>query len=1595
MKHEGDDGLPGRSCGDRFPFRCMTDPAADEDPAAQSFIPECVADKNKKQKPDLLSHSFSCMQHMSYPRWCAMLVSQVLRCRTPFAAFVSKTIQLSRRMTHRGTPAPTFFPIPLPPADFGRMPASISSARRHRVHLARTVHLVCMALNYWHSGGVFADDISLQRGPNRQHTTLYERIKALVRSEGPSEVFEISQTGRKFPNLVARLAQLSDWLTIHGSSSNPYEKVHQGLQEPFVDLSAGDINPYSDLDPNRLVLHGTGHWNACPFLPDDMTMAYLEPRSILVPEKSADRPTIRDSAETLVSLAKKWDEQGLLVLHRRYTDPISFVRIFNAKKSALVDRQIGDRRGANGQEAKLLGPSHLLPSGCDLVELSCNPSTHTVKISITDRKDFYHQLWASPEKSWRNTLAPSVPLSELVTTAAYKQWSHTLSKKRYAREKHGDGLHGHTGDHPPNLPDDHCWISFGSVLQGDHTGVEVATAAHISLLQSKGLLDNRSTLQANRCIRDEKHCQGLVIDDYFSLSVESVHSEPSQSLSSQDFQKAQEAYTEHSLLGSPQKDIEGADSGRVIGAFVNSSKAARDRKLVTVAAPIQKRISLAVITMQVCQLTHTTDSLHLCLLGAWVSVLGYRRPLMSVLAHSFKLVDSRSFDPNNPQVIHLPRCVVTELTLLSVLMPLAVADLSAQYHPEIFCSDASSQKGAYCSASIPQRLIPILWKTERSKGAYTRLLSPAETVLARLDENVQCHPFVDESPQKPIAFHYDFLEVYAGAALITRHLLDLGVSCGPAVELSFSAQYNMEYAHVAAWICFMLSESRLKAVFLCPPCTTFSIMRRPPLRDADHPWGFDVNDPQTRTGTLLANRACQVMKVADQNNAVGILEAPFSSKIKHLPAWKAIQRLPSAMTIRADSCRFGSIHQKGFKFLSVNADTSAIALKCICKTRHVPVQGVYTKSSAIYVEPLARGIALCIHEALKIVKRKMQSDLELEVRGLESQLVNEVIQTSHWQVRSSWTFKKQSHINILEMASVLRLANKMAEKCVPLRLVNCVDSYVTRCAASKGRTSSCGLTPVLRRLNAVSVAGGLFWTFPFAPTRWNPSDDPTRDCVLRQPIQGFIKDDWTDDQIYDLAALPKTKRWASNWMRLTISLLGPQVLELSDRSRYRQTSRRIPLPANPCISSELMDFDASLGFPGEGPQVLHMLSRLGVVALSCCFVCCGPCRCPLWIAALLCSGSPAGCCWCLLVGSGFPAAMSMPMFPKNPGEISRANARAARPPLPEGRPVLPVTSSLRERYLAEFFNWALENDFDIRAMLDNHLTFIDELNIVLAKYGRELYRNGKTYAQYAETINGISSAKPAVRRLLQGAWDFGYSWVRLEPSSHHIAMPSLILVSMIATSLMWGWLAFAGCLAVGFGGLLRPGEFLSGIRRDLLIPADIDNSIDFVVFTIQDPKTRFTQARHQSSKIDSPDLVDVIQTVFGRLGPHQRLWPMSGQTFRTRFRSVLAALKLPTTTEGSLKPLDPGSLRAGGASFLLLSTEDSELVRRRGRWSNHRMMEIYVQELTALTYSKHLHPTTLKTVAEVARTFPAVLQKAKRLLAAKVPVSAWHVIFSS
>ena len=127
---------------------------------------------------------------------------------------------------------------------------------------------------------------------------------------------------------------------MHGASSNPYDKSFSGIEITPDNSVSPDLQPYSDLDPDRIVLHGTAQWDIREHLPDDMLMAFLEPRSILVPETSVDRPTIRDDVFTISAIAKKWDSKNLLVLHDQPVDPKAFVRIFNARKSVDQDRQI-------------------------------------------------------------------------------------------------------------------------------------------------------------------------------------------------------------------------------------------------------------------------------------------------------------------------------------------------------------------------------------------------------------------------------------------------------------------------------------------------------------------------------------------------------------------------------------------------------------------------------------------------------------------------------------------------------------------------------------------------------------------------------------------------------------------------------------------------------------------------------------------------------------------------------------------------------------------------------------------------------------------------------------------------------------------------------------------------------------------------------------------------------------------------------------------------------------------------------------------------------------------------------------------------------
>lgn len=114
-------------------------------------------------------------------------------------------------------------------------------------------------------------------------------------------------------------------------------------------------------------------------------------------------------------------------------------------------------------------------------------------------------------------------------------------------------------------------VAFGSVFQGDHAGVDLATEGHTQLLKDAGLLDEGTRLQSQSPLRSSSFAQGLCIDDYFCVSVEPEDRARGASLSERFLLGARQKYEEHSLLGSPDKDVVGEDEAKVIGAQMNAS----------------------------------------------------------------------------------------------------------------------------------------------------------------------------------------------------------------------------------------------------------------------------------------------------------------------------------------------------------------------------------------------------------------------------------------------------------------------------------------------------------------------------------------------------------------------------------------------------------------------------------------------------------------------------------------------------------------------------------------------------------------------------------------------------------------------------------------------------------------------------------------------------------------------------------------------------------------------------------------------------------------------------------------------------------------
>lgn len=1618
-------------------------------------VPSCRGEEAPELVPDKVctfgSPSFdpwTSMQDFSFSRWCRSLPFLALRTRTPFAAFLRKTLHTTRLL--RPAPASALFPLPLPKHGvFDGLPPRVSSRRRRKVEFDRAFHVLVCALNFLHADFNFPSVELMCRVPSEPQLTALRNLRVMLKAFGSSgETFSVPQSGRRSVHLLAGLDDLSRFVTLHGLSSEPYRRGFGGFSSGEAatesskdgvrlqpDLSrAEELRPYRPLEPGRLKLSGRANWDPQPFLGDHFLIPFLEPDVLLWSStvESSDVPDLsKEDPATAVELARIWDINGLAKIYPAAVDSMhsdTCIRCFACYKSATVDRQIVDRRGRNSIEVAMPGPSRYLPTGASLSVLEVDPRRTFVSASVSDRKDFYHQLKVSDQRAYTNLVWPPVPFSSFDGLCASDDLKKKCSEsKSRRREEVGDFLK--TGKVvKPKLPqpDSLVHLAFASMGQGDHLGVEVATQCHREFLISQGLLSPSRELVSSEPWKGSCVLEGLVIDDFFAISIERCGLGPPKpqksvlvpfpdpgefrrdggSTSSDLISKATKCYDSAGLLGSPEKDVVGSRVAKVAGAELNSSPELCSQGIVSLAAPAKKRMALSLVSLCLSSLEVTSDALHTCVIGGWISLLMFRRPLMSVLFHSHSLVDVNALDSDRPRVIGLPRRVAQELTLLAILSPLMMSDLSAPIQKNLYASDSSDAKGAYVKTTLGDDMARFLWRSGSKKGGYARLQTRAEALAKKLEvgrETVSLdfpHPAV--AIKKPMGLRYDFIEVCGGAAKVSAFMSKEGWVVGPCLDLDRSPHFDLSSLTLIRWLLHLVETGALDSFFVQPPCTTFSPAAYPALRSYKLPRGFSPSEKRTKLGTTLALRALCLMFVSSRCGVIGLLEQSRRSKMAWLPEWLWLVEHGLASEEWLASCMYGSPHQKEFRLLGVNIDMSGLHRACDRSHKHIVIQGKYTRPSATYTDELAFAFSLEISKALR---RKKVRDVvvDVDVTGLESAVFNDVVLGSRWSVCDSWKWKRPAHINIHETASVVRLLKEQALTIPKSRFSVGIDSHVALSALAKGRTPSFGLRPVVRRAGATCIAGCLYPSYHFSPTRYNPSDCPTRDVELPLPSGSSFADHLDLDGLHALARVSGLKRFAANWSRLVCLLLGGSFgWHSSGTGSWRFLHYAKSAYPFLWISSavrkgrfDALDFDKTLGYPGEG----HALLRFFWILSSC-----APPSPILDFSIALCHhlSGPAETSkpdpfWGVRFSHRHGGlAHAVGLDPRDNRDRARASGRNSIE-LDEGRPVLERTRAGRDRLVSAFSQWLVQQGLSIEIFLDSAVTDIDMVNLLLGRYGRELFKAGRPYGHYSELINGIAAMRPRFRRSLQGAWDLAYTWLRHEPPRHHQALPWQPLVALLVTSFVWGWYRVAGVLALSWGAISRIGEVLAADRRQLVLPSDLGDTVNYALLQIEEPKTRHRGARHQVARLDQPELLKILEVVFAKLPGSARLWPFSPQTLRKRFYSLLQALELPVgnEAEGGRRGIDLGSLRAGGATWLLEMCESSEFVRRRGRWISSKIMEIYIQEASSAQFLPMLAKQSKEKILLAVHLFPRMLRKLSFLHAANIPENAWRFLILS
>lgn len=1266
-----------------------------------------------------------------------------------------------------------------------------------------------------------------------------------------------------------------DQFTAPRNTCKPDKAPHNPLGSDCPKQATTQIaaSPAKPVVASRIKWERSPQFDPTPFLQDDIVRtAFLDPTSVRLPQESwpsKPRGRVHCSKSELLALASKWDAKGALRIFRLSdVDFEECVGMFAVPKDCSYDRLILNPQVVNSRMMAFSHYTKELAPGSMFTMIRLEHDQF-LRLSADDLAEMYYTIKVPLARAKRNCIGKVFSPDELAHFSCFNAEVHTGP----------------------------CLLALSALAMGDSWAVEFAQQSHHNVLRVlAGCMLDHERVCYRKPFPRSLFFEFLSIDDHIGAQIV-TYEQLTTNVPLRDtevFVNSEKAYSQVKLVQHPRKRQRNVTEGIFSGAEI-------DGVAGLVSAPRHRISVLMLCTCIIAKQGTCSPRLLACILGCWIHVLMFRRPVLAVLSHAFS--EGKGLPQN--EIFALSRETRNELLALCLLGPVCVADLRVGLAPYIYCTDASPDGAGICRSSEEPAVVGELWRHSEQRGYYTQLLTPAAEILAGLDEPFHdqtipdvCSPDPEISVRIPSSLSegvlFDCIELFRGEGNWSDAHAGLGFKVHSGLDISGNGfQFNdLLDDSVFHQVVSLAARGVIEDWHAGPSCKTYGTLRRPRIRSKRWPAGFNLKDPLTRGHTLLALRTAFILNLVWSTGRFFSVEQPGSSVMFHLDIFQRMV-FRGCMITKMCFCAFGSPFMKPSKWLHNKPWMIELERPCQCESRqsHFIIEGNFTASSIAQFDSMCQPSAVEVYGRLPRVGEQVSSysasypkalcrriaagamqarkdtvpvvPLSVRIRSLQRighsipglasvaqtpmaeprpfhedpEWVEELADSVAFKELLRYRFRRLGHINVLECRVHKTLMKHCAKHHPDSRFITLLDSRVTLGATSKGRSSSRALCRVLQGSLGYIIGGGLYPGGLHICSSKNRSDAPSRNRPVPPPSK-------------------EEPRWLTD--------LCAGSTERFDRvlaaARYTKLAGR-------------------------------------------------------WLRFLL-----------LLCGDIEPNPGPQPRRQK-PGHYE------PRGPLDLLIGFAPATASRMSACLKSFQAWLMADlNLDLESIAWDQMA----APLALRAYGMHLFSTGAPRYKFVYTITAIQDAFPHLRPFLSPAWHVDKKWQQHEPGCCRPVLSASVVKAMTTLCLIWQWYRWLGVTLIGFLGMLHPAEFVQLRRSDLLLPEDSLSAQRVFFVHLRHPKTaRF--ARRQHCKIDDPVVLAYVEKVFGPLAPNEQLFIGGASAYRRRWDHVLSKLQVPVSME--VFGATPAVLRGSGATYLYMQTEDLNLVQWRGRWAQLKTVE--------------------------------------------------------